>query len=154
MARLGYALLLKPYTRPRRVPWPKEFPDKVVAFVARQTKVATPNHERQLAAPVRRGSRTAAAAPSTPVDFPFPGESPPSAPPTAEAPGSSAPPTDHHAHNQGAMVLFPLHGQRRCEGLAAVRCVLEPPRVRRGDFPVSTRSALTGLGYFVGKAQS
>ncbi|MES4891273.1 MULTISPECIES: hypothetical protein [Streptomyces] len=52
------------------------------------------------------------------------------------------------------MVLFPLHGQRRCEGLAAVRGVLEPPRVRRGDFPVSTRSALTGLGYFVGKAQS
>jgi hypothetical protein len=107
--------------------------------------------------------RSAAATPSTPVDFPCPGESPTSAPPTTadtpdpSAPAGGGPPTDHYAENHGFMVPIPLHGQRRCDGLAAVRRVtgaLEPLRMR-GDFdPEGTRSALTGLGYSAGKVQS
>lgn len=103
-------------------------------------------------------SRTAAATPSTPVDFPCPGESPtPTPPTTADTSGPAAPPTDHYAENHGFMVPFPLHGQHRCDGLAAVGRVegaLEPLR-KRGDFsPESTRDALTGLGYSTGNVQS
>lgn len=103
-------------------------------------------------------SRTAAAAPSTPVDFPCPGESPsPATMPSANSSGPATPPTDHYAENHGFRVPLPLHGQNRCDGLAAVRRIetaLEPLR-KRGDFdPVSTRSALTGLGYPAGKVQS
>lgn len=103
-------------------------------------------------------SRTAVAAPSAPVDFPCPGESSVPAPPvTAAASDPAVPPTDHYAENHGFMVPFPLHGQSRCDGLAAVRRVedaLEPLR-RRGDFaPESTRGALTRLGYPAGKVQS
>ncbi|MGW1077498.1 hypothetical protein [Streptomyces sp. NPDC002537] len=103
-------------------------------------------------------SRSAAAAPSAPVDFPCPGESPTPAPPTAaDTSGPAVPPTDHYAENHGFMVPLPLHGRLRCEGLAAVGRVgsaLEPLR-KRGDFdPVSTRGALTGLGYSAGKVRS
>ncbi|PBC82808.1 hypothetical protein SAMN05428945_2596 [Streptomyces sp. 2224.1] len=101
-------------------------------------------------------SRAAAATPSRPADFPCPGESPAPTPATHSS-GRTAPPTDHYAENHGFRVPFPLHGRRRCDGLAAVRRIeraLEPLR-RRGDFdPVSTRSALTGLGYSAGKVQS
>ncbi|GGN79831.1 hypothetical protein GCM10011579_064730 [Streptomyces albiflavescens] len=92
------------------------------------------------------------------MDFRCPGESAtPAAPTTAVTSVPAAPPTDHYAENHGFMVPFPLHGERRCEGLAAVGRVqraLEPLR-ERGDFdPESTRSALTGLGYAVGKVRS
>lgn len=97
-------------------------------------------------------------APSAPVDFPCPGESSAPAPATTAAVKDPAvPPTDHYAENHGFMVPFPLHGQSRCDGLAAVRRVegaLEPLR-RRGDFtPAGTRGALTGLGYPAGKVRS
>ncbi|MFG2531968.1 hypothetical protein [Streptomyces sp. NPDC048516] len=103
-------------------------------------------------------SRTAVAAPSRPADFPCPGESPSPTPnPTSRSSGPAAPPTGHYAENHGFRVPLPLHGQSRCDGLAAVSRIeraLEPLR-RRGDFnPVSTRSALTGLGYPAGKVQS
>ncbi|WP_189189643.1 hypothetical protein [Streptomyces albiflavescens] len=103
-------------------------------------------------------SRAPTATPSRPVDFRCPGESAtPAAPTTAVTSVPAAPPTDHYAENHGFMVPFPLHGERRCEGLAAVGRVqraLEPLR-ERGDFdPESTRSALTGLGYAVGKVRS
>lgn len=95
--------------------------------------------------------------PSTPADFPCPGESPkPMAPAAATTPSSTAPPTDRYAENHGFKVPFPLHGQSRCDGLTAVgrvKSALEPLR-RRGDFaPDSVRSALTGLGYSAGKVQ-
>ncbi|MDF3293924.1 hypothetical protein [Streptomyces silvisoli] len=98
-----------------------------------------------------RPSRAAAVTPSTPVDFPCPGESPTSAPSTtADTTGPAAPPTDHYAENHGFRVPIPLHGQSRCDGLAAAKRIesaLEPLRKRR-DFKVeSTRSTLTGLGY-------
>jgi hypothetical protein len=100
----------------------------------------------------------APATPSTPLDVPCPGESAPPAPPASPAAATPAtPPTDHYAQNHGFMVPFPLHGPRRCDGLAAVRRVedaLEPLR-RRGDFdPQSTLDALTALGYSAGKVQS
>lgn len=111
-------------------------------------------------------SRPASAAPGRPADFPCPGESPaprstPDATPkpteTVRASGPAAPPTDHYAENHGFRVPLPLHGQRRCEGLAAVRRIehaLEPLR-RHGDFdPARTREALTGLGYPAGKVRS
>ncbi|MGW2824745.1 hypothetical protein ACWC24_27655 [Streptomyces sp. NPDC001443] len=51
---------------------------------------------------------------------------------------------------------IPLHGQNRCNGLAAVarvKDVLEPLR-ERGDFaPDSVREALTSLGYSAEKMQ-
>jgi len=101
---------------------------------------------------------TGISTPSTPVDFQCPGESSSPAPtPTAPPSGPATPPTDHYAENHGFLVPFPLHGQSRCAGLAAVRRIetaLEPLR-QRGDFaPESTRSALTGLGYPSGKVQS
>ncbi|MEU7060993.1 hypothetical protein [Streptomyces sp. NPDC046197] len=97
-----------------------------------------------------RPTPTAISTPSTPVDFPCPGESaapsaanrstPPTpaevterAPvPTATAPtaaatattaseGPGTPITDHYAENHGFMVPIPLHGKARCDGLAAVR---------------------------------
>ena len=102
-------------------------------------------------------SRSAAATPSAPADFPCPGESPTPAPPTAaDDSAPAAPPGDHYAENHGFRVPIPLHGQRRCDGLAAARRIdsaLEPLR-RRGDFKTgSTRSTLTGLGYSPGKVQ-
>ncbi|MFI1100456.1 hypothetical protein [Streptomyces melanogenes] len=106
----------------------------------------------------RASSRTPVATPSTPVDFPCPGESPTSAPPAATSGTTPAvPPTDHYAENHGFMVPFPLHGKRRCEGLQAVGRVeraLEPLRKRRDFAPESTRTALTGLGYPAGRVSS
>ncbi|GHC47819.1 hypothetical protein [Streptomyces cinnamoneus] len=95
--------------------------------------------------------------PSTPADFPCPGESPtPTPPPTTDRSGSAAS-GDRYAENHGFRVPFPLHGRRRCDGLAAVgriEAALEPLR-KRGDFaPGHTRSALTGLGYPAGKVRS
>ncbi|MGN5376640.1 hypothetical protein ACQ4WX_00770 [Streptomyces lasalocidi] len=96
--------------------------------------------------------------PSTPTDFPCPGEGPGTKPPSAAStPGSTVPPTDHYAENHGFRVPIPLHGRSRCDGLTAVRHVetaLDPLR-RRGDFaPDSVRRALTGLGYSAGKVQA
>lgn len=115
-------------------------------------------------------SRNPSAAPHRPADFPCPGESPtpkstphatPNATPkstgSARPTGPAAPPTDHYAENHGFRVPLPLHGQRRCDGLAAVRRIeraLEPLR-RSGDFdPARTLGVLTGLGYPAGKVQS
>ncbi|MFD7873480.1 hypothetical protein ACFV5G_05010 [Streptomyces sp. NPDC059766] len=109
--------------------------------------------------PSSRPRPTVISTPSTPADFPCPGESPNSSPtePTAAAtPTSTGLPVDHYAENHGFRVPIPLHGQNRCKGLAAVARVekaLEPLR-ERGDFaPDSVRSALTGLGYSAGKMQ-
>jgi len=101
---------------------------------------------------------TGISTPSTPVDFPCPGESPkPAASTGATTPSSPAPPTDHYAENHGFRVPLPLQGQSRCDGLTAVgrvKSALEPLR-QRGDFaPDSVRSALTGLGYSAGKVQA
>ncbi|MFH7594520.1 hypothetical protein WDV06_05360 [Streptomyces racemochromogenes] len=100
-------------------------------------------------------------APGTPSDSPCPGESPtPTAPGASGTPGTSAPsapPADHYAENHAFRIPLPLHGQSRCDGLAAVGRVehaLEPLR-RRGDFaPESVRSALSGLGYATGKVHA
>ncbi|WP_164993039.1 hypothetical protein [Streptomyces lydicus] len=113
-------------------------------------------HRPEGGAGAAESSRAAAAAtPSRPADFPCPGESPSPAP--THSSGHTAPPADHYAENHGFRVPFPLHGQRRCDGLAAVRRIenaLEPLR-KRADFdPGSTRSALTGLGYSAGRVQS
>ncbi|MFI9723983.1 hypothetical protein ACIHFE_30775 [Streptomyces sp. NPDC052396] len=68
----------------------------------------------------------------------------------------ATPPTDHYAENNGFKFPLPLHGQRRCEGLAAAKRIetaLEPLR-RRGDFSVgSARSTLIRLGYPAGKVR-
>ncbi|KJY25799.1 hypothetical protein [Streptomyces katrae] len=123
------------------------------------------------------------AAPSAPADFPCPDEShAPATPSTPTAPvtprptepsaaaspraaepgetvtsGPAAPPADHYAENHAFRVPLPLHGQSRCDGLAAVGRVeraLEPLR-RRGDFaPESVRTALTSLGYAAGKVRT
>lgn len=95
--------------------------------------------------------------PSAPVDFPCPDESPtPTPPPTGDASGSGAP-GDRYAENHGFKVVLPLHGQRRCDGLAAegrIEAVLDPLR-KRGDFaPEHTRGALTDLGYPAGKVRA
>ncbi|MEV7547785.1 hypothetical protein AB0O29_35355, partial [Streptomyces sp. NPDC089915] len=70
---------------------------------------------------------------------------------------STVPPADHYAENHAFRIPLPLHGQSRCDGLAAVARVekaLEPLR-RRGDFaPESVRSALTGLGYPAGRIRA
>jgi hypothetical protein len=93
--------------------------------------------------------------PAAPTDFPCPGEAPAtaSAPPPS-TPTSPVPPTDHYAENHGFMVPFPLHGQRRCDGLAAVRRItaaLEPLRKRKDFSPDRVREALLRLGYGPGK---
>ncbi|MGW2672692.1 hypothetical protein ACWC5F_32225 [Streptomyces sp. NPDC001272] len=90
------------------------------------------------------------ATPSAPLDFPCPGESPGPTGSTGATPDATVPPADHYAENHAFRIPLPLHGQSRCDGLAAVGRVegaLEPLR-RRGDFaPESVRGALTGLGY-------
>ncbi|GAA2716749.1 hypothetical protein GCM10010315_28440 [Streptomyces luteosporeus] len=103
-------------------------------------------------------SPSAAAVPGAAADFPCPGESPLPAPRSTS--GSSAPqgaPPDHYAENHGFKVPLPLHGQKRCEGLAAaghVKGALEPLR-GRGDFaPEDTRRALVALGYPAEKVRS
>ncbi|MFE7117698.1 hypothetical protein ACFU99_20010, partial [Streptomyces sp. NPDC057654] len=62
------------------------------------------------------------ARPSTPANFPCPGESrTPS--PTATVDTSERdrrPPADHYAENHGFREPFQLYGQSRCDGLAAV----------------------------------
>ncbi len=92
---------------------------------------------------------TGISTPSTPANFPCPGETA-TPTPTTSANSVSAAPGDHYAENHGFRIPFPLYGQSRCDGLAAVGRIekaLEPLR-KRGDFaPASTRSALTGLGY-------
>ncbi|MET8542420.1 hypothetical protein ABZW03_17465 [Kitasatospora sp. NPDC004799] len=83
------------------------------------------------------------------ADVPCPGETPTptrTASPTAPA----TPPLDHYAENHGFKVPLPLHGQTRCDGLAAVQRVkaaLEPLRMGNDYTPESTRARLTGLGY-------
>ncbi|MFF9087404.1 hypothetical protein ACF1BE_13465 [Streptomyces sp. NPDC014991] len=101
---------------------------------------------------------TGISTPSTPADFPCPGESPePTASTAATTPSSTVPPTDHYAENHGFDVPIALHGKSRCDGLTAVgrvKSALEPLR-RRGDFsPDNVRDALTGLGYSAGKVQA
>lgn len=101
---------------------------------------------------------TGISTPSTPIDFPCPGESRAPAPRvTASTSDPAVPPTDHYAENHGFRDPFPLHGQPRCDGLAAVgrvKSALEPLR-KRGDFdPAHTLGALTGLGYPAGKVRS
>ncbi|MEU6390401.1 hypothetical protein [Streptomyces sp. NPDC046939] len=93
---------------------------------------------------------TAISTPPTPKDHRCPGEEPS---PAASAPSGGTPttqPGDHYAENHGFRVPFALHGERRCEGLAAVtriRRALEPLR-ERGDLKEpSTRAALTRLGF-------
>ncbi|MEU6219187.1 hypothetical protein ABZ845_16960 [Streptomyces sp. NPDC047022] len=108
------------------------------------------------AGPSRAGSTTTV--PSVPTDFPCPGESSsPAAPTTAGGSAPASPPTDHYAENHGFRVPFPLHGQKRCDGLAAsarITKALEPLR-ERGDFEAaSTLAALTRLGYPAGKVES
>lgn len=91
---------------------------------------------------------TGISTPSTPTDFTCPGESP-TPTPTATASVTAAP-GDHYAENHGFRVPFELHGQHRCDGLAAVKRVksaLEPLRKHRDFAPEHTLSALTGLGY-------
>jgi hypothetical protein len=105
------------------------------------------------AAPQGAAAAPATAAPSATADHPCPGESPSPAAPAAASTGPAAAPTDHYAENHGFMEPFPLHGDRRCAGLATVRRVeaaLEPLR-RRGDFaPASTARALGRLGFPAG----
>ncbi|MEV0263604.1 hypothetical protein AB0I49_20010 [Streptomyces sp. NPDC050617] len=92
------------------------------------------------------------AKPSTPTNFPCPGESrtPSPSPTTADTPERDGPPADHYAENHGFREPFQLYGQSRCDGLTAVKRVkgaLEPLR-ERGDFAQkSVQAALTGLGY-------
>ncbi|MCK7622425.1 hypothetical protein MUU72_04725 [Streptomyces sp. RS10V-4] len=99
-------------------------------------------------------SRAAAVQPSrpgTPADFPCPGETPaPSPSPSAQTSGPAGPPLDHYAENHGFRNPLPLHGQRRCDGLAAVKRVkhaLDPLRAQNPVDPDRTRRALTALGY-------
>ncbi|MEV4433145.1 hypothetical protein [Streptomyces sp. NPDC049585] len=105
-----------------------------------------------------KASPSASAAASAAADFPCPGESRLATPRSTS--GSSTPegpPADHYAENHGFKVPLPLHGQKRCEGLAAagrVKGALEPLR-GRGDFaPESTRRALIALGYPAEKVRS
>lgn len=98
------------------------------------------------------------ATPGEPVDFLCPGEDPApevSSPASASVPAGA--PTDHYAENHGFQVPFPLHGQDRCDGLAAVSRIeraLEPLR-KRGDFSLAhTRKALMGLGYGPGAVET
>ena len=100
-----------------------------------------------------RASRSAMPVPvqTAPADFRCAGESAaPTAPRTADTPVPTAPPTDHYAENHGFMVPFPLHGQTRCDGLAAagrVKAALEPLRKQHDFDPANTRDALGRLGY-------
>ncbi len=101
---------------------------------------------------------TPVAAPSAPADFPCPGESSaPPAPTAATGSGPDASPPDHYAENHAFRIPLRLHGQSRCDGLAAegrVKGALEPLR-RRGDFtPGHVHGALTGLGYPAGKVRT
>ncbi|MFH8983843.1 hypothetical protein [Streptomyces varsoviensis] len=100
--------------------------------------------------------------PAEPTNFPCPGESRTPSPTatanaTAPASGGGGPLADHYAENHGFREPFPLYGQHRCDGLAAVqriKAALEPLR-RRGDFaPESIQSALTRLGYPADKVRS
>lgn len=100
------------------------------------------------ATPTTSATSSTPATPSIPADFPCPGEtSTPTPTPTAHVKVTSG---DHYTENHGFRTPFALHGQRRCDGLAAVahvKSALEPLR-KRGDFaPEHTRSALTGPGY-------
>ncbi|MEV7184467.1 hypothetical protein [Kitasatospora sp. NPDC093102] len=88
-----------------------------------------------------------------PVDFPCPGETPTPTPTVTRTASPAAPPAlppDHYAENHGFKLQLPLHGQSRCDGLAAVQRVkaaLEPLRMGNDYTPDSTRARLTGLGY-------
>ncbi|MFJ9442266.1 hypothetical protein ACIRRH_10385 [Kitasatospora sp. NPDC101235] len=92
-----------------------------------------------------------------PVDFPCPGETPTPIPTrTASPTAPPALPLDHYAENNGFKVPIPLHGQSRCDGLAAVQRIkeaLEPLRMGNDYTPDSTRARLTGLGYPAEKVQ-
>ncbi|WP_229928974.1 hypothetical protein [Kitasatospora xanthocidica] len=84
-------------------------------------------------------------------DHPCPGETP-TRTPTATASNAEAtgPVTDHYAENHAFKAPLPLHGERRCEGLEAVRRIkaaLEPVRARYQVDPDGIRKALVGLGY-------
>ncbi|WP_369185682.1 hypothetical protein [Streptomyces sp. Y1] len=102
-------------------------------------------------------SRAATAAvPTVPADFPCPGETPgptPNITLKVEVSASAAP-GDHYAENHGFKVPIPLHGQSRCDGLAAaqrVKGALEPLRARHDFTKEGTRGLLTGLGYPAGR---
>ncbi|MCG6494117.1 hypothetical protein [Kitasatospora sp. A2-31] len=102
-------------------------------------------------------TRTATAGPAAPLDPPCPGEVPTPAS-TLTSTGSAPNPAlgDHYAENNGFKVPLPLHGQRRCEGLAAearIKSALEPLRQRRDFTPESSRNALTALGYAAARVQ-
>ncbi|MEU6282306.1 hypothetical protein [Streptomyces sp. NPDC047028] len=100
---------------------------------------------------------TGISTPGTPADFRCPGESAAPAPSSSAGTRGSAAPGDHYAENHGFRVPFPLHGRRRCDGLAAVgrvEAALEPLR-ERGDFaPEHARGALIRLGYSEGDVRS
>ncbi|MFF2197792.1 hypothetical protein [Streptomyces sp. NPDC058157] len=98
-------------------------------------------------------SGTAVATPSGPVDFPCPGEG--SAPPAPTA--TDAAPPDRYAENHAFRMPLRLHGQGRCDGLAAegrVRGALEPLRRSGGFTPAHVHSVLTGLGYPADKVRT
>lgn len=87
------------------------------------------------------------------VDFPCPGESavPSSAPPpTVPTTGPNGALRDHYAENNAFRMPIPLHGQRRCAGLAATARIegALQPLIERADFvPEHTADALSALGY-------
>ncbi|MEY9877061.1 hypothetical protein ABH931_006583 [Streptacidiphilus sp. MAP12-33] len=97
---------------------------------------------------------------SAPSNFLCPGEHPSAtaSPKSTVSPVETppGPPDDHYAENHGFDDPFPLYGQSRCDGLAAVtriRLALEPLR-KHGDFdPGSIRSALVALGYPAGAVE-
>ncbi|MFF7990637.1 hypothetical protein ACFZDG_12725 [Kitasatospora xanthocidica] len=88
---------------------------------------------------------------ATQGDYPCPGETPTRTPtPTASSAEATGPVTDHYAENHAFKAPLPLHGERRCEGLEAVRRIkvaLEPVRARHQVDPDGIRKALVGLGY-------
>ncbi|MFI1300726.1 hypothetical protein [Streptomyces noursei] len=116
-----------------------------------------PGHDVAAGAP-SRAAASEPSRPSAPVDFPCPGESPSRAPAhTAGTSGPATPPSDHYAENHGFRDPLPLHGQGRCDGIAAVariRNALEPLRTHNDISADSTRRALTALGYPAAKVES
>ncbi|WP_079064481.1 hypothetical protein [Streptomyces sp. NRRL F-4489] len=128
-------------------------PIAVLAFFAAGCGSERPGTETPAGSP----SRAAAVEPSRPgapkrqVDFPCPGETSGPTPSASAGPtGPAGPPADHYAENHGFKDPIQLHGQRRCEGIAAVKRVknaLEPLRVRKSIDLESARRALASLGY-------
>ncbi|WP_237538502.1 hypothetical protein [Streptomyces sp. SID486] len=123
--------------------WPRTLPVALLAVLA-----AGCGTQRAAEATAGDVPSQAVTTPSTPADHLCPGESP--SPPAPSAPTSSTPPTDHYAENHGFMVPFTLHGDRRCQGLAAVgrvRKALRPLREKGGFTLESVSHTIAGLGY-------